>query len=85
MQDIKVVQQQNRELAERINQEARRDPNSQYAGKYVGLADGQIIIVAATLDEAALRLLQLTIAPERMMCFEAGLNYDEVQMIWSVA
>ena len=32
----------NAELARQINQEARRDPASSYAGKLVGIANGQV-------------------------------------------
>jgi hypothetical protein len=33
----------NRALASRINYEARNDPQSPYANKFVGTADGQVI------------------------------------------
>ena len=36
----------NRALAERINQEARDNPHSPYAGKFVGLANGQVVATA---------------------------------------
>jgi hypothetical protein len=36
----------NRELACKINEEARRNPQSPYANKFVGIANGQVAVVA---------------------------------------
>jgi hypothetical protein len=82
MESVSVVQQRNRELARRINDEARADPGSAYAGKFVGLANGQVVIVADSLDEVAQRLEQIESDPQRTFCIEAGLDYDAVQSIW---
>ena len=41
---LEEVQKVNRELAERINREARKDPTSPYAGKYVGIANGEVVV-----------------------------------------
>jgi hypothetical protein len=82
MESLSVVQQRNRELAQRINEEACRDPRSAYAGKFVGLVNGQVVIVADSLEEVAQRLRQVEPDPQRMFCLEAGLDYDAPQMIW---
>jgi hypothetical protein len=42
----------NWELADRINAEAKRDPHSPYAGKFVGIANGRVVAVADTWREA---------------------------------
>ena len=49
----------NSELAARINEEARRDPQSPYVGKFVGIANGQLMVVADDLDTAIRRLRQI--------------------------
>ena len=82
MESVIVVQQRNRELARRINDEARADPGSEYAGKFVGLANGQVVIAADSLEEVAQRLEQIEADPQRTFCIEAGLDYDAVQSIW---
>ena len=84
MDVLSDVERQNRELAARINQEALRDPRSAYAGKFVGLADGQVVLVADSLDEVARRLRQIEPDPRRVLCLEAGLDYEAVQTIWGV-
>lgn len=72
----------NASLAQQINQEARRDPNSAYAGKLVGIANGQIVVVADTWREVAERLRQMENDPAKCYCLEASANYDRVEDIW---
>jgi hypothetical protein len=84
MDTVSDVQKQNRALAERINLEARSNPRSDYVGKFVGLANGQVVIVADSLEEVAQRLHQVEPNPQRAFCLEAGLDYEAVQSIWEV-
>jgi hypothetical protein len=79
---LDLVQQRNRELARLVNEEARSNPESPYAGKYVGLANGKVVIVADSLDDVARRLREVESDPKKMFCIEAGLDYDAVQHIW---
>ncbi len=78
-----TVQDRNRELARQVNDEARRNPNSPYAGKFVGIANGQVVVVGDNLDEVIRGLRQVEPDPQRVFCLEAGLDYDEIQEIWS--
>jgi len=75
----------NSQLADKINDEALRNPNSPYAGKIVGIANGKVVVVADDLDEAMDRLLAIEPDPAKCFCFEAGVDYDEVQEIGEVA
>ncbi|MCU0875389.1 MAG: hypothetical protein MUE50_23915 [Pirellulaceae bacterium] len=36
---LAAVRERNQRLADRINQEAKQNPNSPYAGKFVGIVD----------------------------------------------
>jgi hypothetical protein len=76
------VVQLNQEVADRINEEALKDPSSPLAGKFVGIIDGQVVVVADDLDEAVKRLLETGAEPSRTFCFEAGLDYSQVEEIW---
>ena len=76
------IQTANRELAREIVDEARCDPQSPYLGKYVGLANGQIAVVADDLDDLAARLRQLEPDPAKTFCLDVGLDYSAVQEIW---
>jgi hypothetical protein len=72
----------NERLARQINHEARRNPQSPYAGKLVGIANGQVVVVADTWREVADRLRQVEPDPARCRCIEASADYDRVEEIW---
>jgi hypothetical protein len=72
----------NVQLARQINQEARGDPTSPYAGKLVGIANGQVVVVADTWQEVAQRLRQAEPDPMNCYCIEASASFDQVEEIW---
>ena len=74
----------NERLARQINQEARRDPGSPYAGKLVGIANGQVVVVADSWREVTEQLRQVEPDPTRCRCLEASADYDRVEEIWRV-
>lgn len=78
------VQDQNRELARRINEETRNNPQSPYTNKFVGIANGRVVAVADDLDEMSRQLR--TAEPDARRCFwvEASRDYDEVHEIWGL-
>jgi hypothetical protein len=84
MSTMADVQEQNRQLARLINEEALRNPQSPYAGKFVGIANGQVAVVADSLDEMARRLHQIEPDPTKTQSVEASLNYNEAIEIWSM-
>lgn len=75
----------NERLARQINQEARRDPNSPYAGKLVGIAHGRVVVVADTWREVVERLRLTEPDPAQCYCLDASADYERVDEIWSVA
>lgn len=77
------LQELNRELARKINEEARKDPRSPYANKFVGIANGQIVVVAEDLDELVRRLRQAEPDPTKTFCVEASRDYTTADYIWS--
>ena len=84
MSDVHTVQQLNRELARKINEETLKNPQSPYADKYVGIANGQVVVVADDLDELVNGLQQAEPDPRKTLCVEASRDYDEVVEIWSL-
>jgi hypothetical protein len=82
MSAAKTVQELNRELAARINAEARNNPQSQYANKFVGIANGQVMVVADDLDTMSRRLRQIEPDPSKCCGVEASRDYTVVQYIW---
>jgi hypothetical protein len=79
-----TVEYLNRELATRINEEARSNPASQYANKFVGIANGQVLAVADTLDEVSQRLRQSEPDPRKCFIVEASRDYSVVEEIWEL-
>ena len=64
--DDKSAYELNREVARRILHEVQADPSSPYAGKVVGIANGQIVLVGDDPDTTHRRLLE--IEPNKWRC-----------------
>lgn len=73
----------NHELARKINDEALSNPESPYAGKFIGIVRGTVAVVANDLDELGRALDGMSAAPEDTFCIEAGRDYDEPEFVWS--
>jgi hypothetical protein len=78
------VRQRNRELAQKLIDDARRNPQGPYAGKFVGIANGQVVAVANDWDELARRLHQLEPDPDKTFAVEVGRDYQAVEEIWGL-
>ncbi len=74
----------NRDLAQKLNEEVRDNPQSPFAGKFVGFSGGQVVAVADDLDELVQRLRRVEADPHQSLCFEAALDYGQVQEIWGL-
>jgi hypothetical protein len=79
-----TIQDINRELAWRINAEARSNPQSPYANKFVGIATGKVVVVADDLEEIDRQLRLAEPDPKKCCGVEASRDYTEVQEIWSL-
>ncbi len=78
------VQDLNRELARQINEEARSNPQSPYANKFVGIANGQVAVIADDVDELARRLRLVERDPQRTFWVEASADYSAVEEVWEM-
>jgi hypothetical protein len=68
----------------RINEEARRNPQSPYAQKFVGIANGQVAVVADSWDQMSRQLRQIEPDPTKCYALEASRDPDEVHEIWGL-
>lgn len=84
MPQIATIAEQNRLLAEKINAEARREAESGYAGRFVGIANARVICVDADPRVVIERLAQVEPDVELRLCFEAGLDYESAEEIWNI-
>jgi hypothetical protein len=78
MSAANTVQDRNRELADKINAEARSNPQTPYANKFAGIANGQVVVVADDLRSIVRRLRQIEPDAGKTMCLEASRDYDEI-------
>jgi hypothetical protein len=72
----------NRDLAAKLVEEARRNPQSPYAGKKVGIANGRVVIVSEDWDEIGRRLRLAEPDAAKRYCIEIGADYSGVHEIW---
>ena len=79
-----TIQQLNRDLAEKMNEEALLNPQSPNAGKFAGIANGKLVVIADNWDEVARQLRQAEPDPAKCFCIELGCNYSEADEIWEV-
>jgi hypothetical protein len=73
-----------RALAQRINNEALVDPKSPYAGKFVGIANGRVVIVSNNLDEVDEALERAEPDSTKTFFFEAGVDYENAEELWEM-
>jgi hypothetical protein len=78
------IQDANRDLAHGINMDARANPLSPYANKFVGIVNGRVAIIGDDLDDVVRRLRQMEPDPGNCFFVEASRDYDEVHEIWGL-
>ena len=76
-----TVQELNRELARKLIEEGRTNPQSAYRGKYVGIANGRVVAVADSWDELARLLRQTEPDPSKTFAVEVGRDYVDNQAL----
>lgn len=84
MSTPQTVQDRNRELAEKLIEEGLNNPHSTYMGKFVGIANGQIVVVTDSWDELVPRLREVEPDARKTFALEVGRDYKEVQEIWGL-
>jgi hypothetical protein len=76
------LQQQELETARKLAREARADPHSPYARKYVGILDGKVVVVADSPEEGLEQLRQLDPDPDRGILVDTRVDYDAQHDVW---
>ncbi len=79
------IQNLNRELAAKLCDDAEKDPQSIYAGKKVGIANGQIVVIADDWDEVGHRLRNAEPDAAKRYCIEIGADYGGIHEIWEAS
>jgi mRNA-degrading endonuclease RelE of RelBE toxin-antitoxin system len=78
-------QKKNMILARQIDQDVKDNPQSPYAGKWVGLLGGKVATVNDTIEDVCKALERIAPEPHRGMIHEVG-TYDDVTIdyIWEI-
>jgi hypothetical protein len=79
---VAEIQELNNALIQKINQEALANPQSPYAGKWVGVANGKVVVVAETLSDAVREVRRVEPDPARTRLIEASRDYSVVEYVW---
>ncbi len=69
-------QRLNAEFGMRLNRETRANPDSPYVGKYVVIADCEVVTVGDTLDDMHEKILALGMNPRATFYIQASADYD---------
>lgn len=77
------AQQQNWEVAREVSRQTRANPDSPYAGKFLGVAERQIVVVADSWNELHDRLDELGYDRGQRVGIEASADYDRPVMLWN--
>ncbi|HEX3151970.1 MAG TPA: hypothetical protein VHR66_28110 [Gemmataceae bacterium] len=72
------IRTMNRRLAQKVKREGKENPKSPYANRYVGIANGKVIVIAKTLGEMMKALRNSE--PDSAKCIGVDLvgDYDQV-------
>jgi hypothetical protein len=79
-----AIEKLNREVGDHVVAEAQRNPNA-YGGKFVGIANGKVVVVTDDLDELGRGLEQAEPDPARTFWIELGVDYTQVHEIWRIS
>lgn len=82
MPTLSAIQQRNRELADKLIGDTTQDPN---AGKFVGIANGKVVVQTDDLDELGRELERADPDPANTFWIELGRDYGEVHEIWELS
>ena len=81
---VSEIRELNAALVEKINHEALADPHPQYAGKWVGVANGKVVVVGNTLNDVAQELKRIEPDRARARIIEASRDYSVVEYFHGV-
>lgn len=76
-------QQKNWEFARQLSREARANPDSPYAGKFVGVSGQQVVALADTPEALDGALAALNCNRDDCMVIDTNYDHDRTMMVWS--
>jgi hypothetical protein len=71
------IQSINDRLARRIRREGKNDPKSPYANRFVGIANGRVVVVADSLRAMMLQLRRIEPDASKCRAVDVAADYDQ--------
>jgi len=71
----------NERLARKIRREAKENPDSPYANRFVGITNGEIVVIADSLDAMVRRLQKIEPDPKKCYFVDVSADYDRVEYV----
>jgi hypothetical protein len=71
------------ELARRVSREARNDPSSPYTGKFVGILDGRVVVIADSPEEGLRELRKGAPNRDQGLLVDTRIDYDAMHEVWN--
>jgi len=71
----------NERLARKVRREGKEDPKSPYANRFVGIANGKVVVVAESLDEMSKRLRRIEPDPSKRYGVDVAADYSRVEEV----
>ena len=71
----------NERLARKIRHEGKQNAKSPYANRFVGIANGEIVVIADSMREMVTRLRKIEPDPSRRYGVDVAADYDRVEEI----
>jgi len=81
MSATKTIREINLELANKLAREGKNNPQAPYYGKFVGIANGQVVVVADNWDELGRQLSEIEPDPTRVAAVDVGYDPDTVHPV----
>jgi hypothetical protein len=71
----------NERLAQKIRREAKENPNSPYANRFVGLANGRVVVIADSLGEMARQLRKIEPDASKRFGVDVAADYSRIEEV----
>ena len=71
----------NERLARKIRREGQADPKSPYANRFVGIANGKVVVVADTLTELARQLRKIEPVGSKCYAGDVAADYSRIEEV----
>jgi hypothetical protein len=70
------------DLARSISRDARANPTSPFAHKYVGILGGKVVVIADSAEEGLRQLRKIEPDRDKGLLIDTSVDYEAVHEVW---